>query len=168
MDKGPDYAVMEENFAKGNLGCIVAGPWALGAFKDAGIDYSFNRLPKLNGKRARPFVGILGFTINSASPNRKLAVDFLENYLLADEGLKEVNDDRPLGASALKSFQKILSSDPVVAAAIENAKEGDLMPSVPEMSKFWPAFLNALKNATTGRQSADEALDAAAERILMK
>ena len=168
MDKGPDYAVMEENFAKGNLGCIVAGPWALGAFKDAGIDYSFNRLPKLNGKRARPFVGILGFTINSASPNRKLAVDFLENYLLTDEGLKEVNDDRPLGASALKSFQKILSSDPVVAAAIENAKEGDLMPSVPEMSKFWPAFSNALKNATTGRQSADEALDAAAERILMK
>lgn len=168
MDKGPDYAVMEENFAKGNLGCIVAGPWALGVFKDAGIDYSFNRLPKLDGKRSRPFVGILGFTINSASPNRKLAVDFLENYLLTDEGLKEVNDDKPLGASALKSFQQILSSNPVVETAIENAREGDLMPSVPEMSKFWPAFSNALKNATTGRQSADDALDEAAKQILMK
>ena len=168
MDKGPDYAVMEENFAKGILGCIIAGPWALGSFKDAGIDYSVNRLPKLGGKRSRPFLGILGFTISSASPNKKLAIDFLENYLLTDSGLREVNNDRPLGVAALKSFQKTLGSDPVVAVTIENAKEGDLMPSVPEMSKFWPAFQNALKNATTGRETPDEAAETAAKRILMK
>ena len=168
MDKGPDYAVMEENFAKGILGCIIASPWALGSFKDAGIDYSVNRLPKLGGKRSRPFVGILGFTISSASPNKKLAIDFLENYLLTDSGLREVNNDRPLGVAALKSFQKTLGSDPVVAVTIENAKEGDLMPSVPEMCKFWPAFQNALKNATTGRETPDEAAETAAKRILMK
>lgn len=73
-----------------------------------------------------------------------------------------------LGVAALKSFQKTLGSDPVVAVTIENAKEGDLMPSVPEMCKFWPAFQNALKNATTGRETPDEAAETAAKRILMK
>jgi maltose/maltodextrin transport system substrate-binding protein len=48
---------------------------------------------------------------------------------------------------------------------MENAQGGDPMPSVPEMSRFWSSFQTALKNATTGRQTIDEALDTAAKRI---
>lgn len=124
-----------------------------------------NRLPKLNGKWSRPFVGVQGFVINSASPNRELAKDFLENYLLTDEGLKEVNDDRALGASALKSFQEQISKNPRVAATMANAEVGDLMPSVPEMSRFWYSFQSALKYSANGRQTVDDALQTAAMRI---
>ena len=168
MEYGADYATMEREFKGGKLGCILAGPRALSSYEDAGIDYSFNRLPKLGGKRSRPFVGILGFTINAASPNRKLAVDFLENYLLTDDGLREVNEDKPLGAAALRSFQRMLGSDPVSAVTLDNAKHGDLMPSVPEMSRFWSSFQKALKTATTDRQSVDDALNTAARRIVRR
>ncbi len=165
MDKGADYGVMEANFSKGKLGCILNGPWSWSNYDQAKIDFSVNKLPKLNGKWSRPFVGVQGFVINAASPNKDLAVDFLENYLLTDEGLKDVNDDKALGAAALKSFQAQVGKDARVAATMENAQGGDPMPSVPEMSRFWSSFQTALKNATTGRQTIDEALDTAAKRI---
>jgi maltose/maltodextrin transport system substrate-binding protein len=48
---------------------------------------------------------------------------------------------------------------------MENIKGGLLMPSLPEMSKFWSAMESALSNITQGRQKPKEALDAAAQRI---
>ena len=168
MDKGADYGVMEANFSKGKLGCILNGPWSWSNYDQAKIDFSVNKLPKLNGKWSRPFVGVQGFVINAASPNKDLAVDFLENYLLTDEGLKDMNDDKALGAAAIKTFQAQVGKNPRVATTIENAQNGDLMPSVPEMSRFWSSFQTALKNATSGRQSVDEALDTAAKRVVQK
>ena len=124
------------------------------------IDYS------LDGNPGKPFVGVLGMTINNASPNKDLAKEFLLNYLLTDEGLSEMNDDKPLGAAALKSFEAKLESDPRIAQTMANAKMGDIMPSVPEMTRFWSSLQSALKNATTGRQTVDEALKTAEDRIV--
>ena len=168
IEKGADYGVMEAEFSKGKVGCIVNGPWSWSNYDQAKVDFSVNRLPKLNGQWSRPFVGVLGFVLNAASPNKDLAVDFLENYLLTDEGPKDMNDDKALGAAALKTFQAQVGKNPRVATTIENAQNGDLMPSVPEMSRFWSSFQTALKNATSGRQSVDEALDTAAKRVVQK
>ena len=168
IEKGADYGVMEAKFSKGQVGCIVNCPWAWSNYDQAKVDFSVNRLPKLNGQWSRPFVGVLGFVLNAASPNKDLAVDFLENYLLTDEGLKDMNDDKALGAAAIKTFQAQVGKNPRVATTIENAQNGDLMPSVPEMSRFWSSFQTALKNATSGRQSVDEALDTAAKRVVQK
>ena len=80
-----------------------------------------------------------------------------------------MNNDKPLGAAGLKSFQAKLEADPKSGARVkqtmENAKVGDPMPSVPEMNRFWSSFQTALKNATTGRQSLEEALSTAERRI---
>ena len=51
---------------------------------------------------------MLSAGINAASPNKELAKEFLENYLLTDEGLEAVNKDKPLGAVALKSYHCLL------------------------------------------------------------
>ncbi|MGN0894262.1 MAG: maltose/maltodextrin ABC transporter substrate-binding protein MalE, partial [Succinivibrio sp.] len=55
---------------------------------------------------------------------------------------------------------------PRIATTKVNAVNGDPMPSVPEMSKFWSSFETALKNVTSGRQAVNEAADTAAKRIL--
>ena len=65
----------------------------------------------------------------------------------------------------LRSFQRMLKSDPVVSVTLENARDGDLMPSVPEMSRFWYSFQSALKYSANGRQTVDDALETAAMRI---
>ena len=48
---------------------------------------------------------------------------------------------------------------------MENIKAGEPMPSIPEMGKFWSAMETALQNITSGRQSVEQALEAASKRI---
>ncbi|AUT41248.1 maltose/maltodextrin ABC transporter substrate-binding protein MalE [Aeromonas caviae] len=166
LEKGIDYGVMDAKFNKGEVAMMINGPWAWSNLDKSGIKYGVAQLPTLKGKPAKAFVGVLGATINAASPNKDLAIEFLENYLLTDAGLAPMNADKPLGAVALKSFQKTLEADPNIKATMLNAQNGEPMPSVPEMSRFWSSFETALKNITSGRQGVDEALDTAAKRIV--
>lgn len=166
MDKGADYGVMEAQFTKNKAACIINGPWGWPNYDQAKVDFSVYKLPKLGGQPSKAFVGVTGLVINAASPNKELAVEFLENYLLTDEGLEAVNNDKALGVVALNSFQAKLDKDPRIATTKVNAVNGDPMPSVPEMSKFWSSFETALKNVTSGRQAVNEAADTAAKRIL--
>ena len=66
----------------------------------------------------------------------------------------------------MNSFQAKLDKDPRIATTKENAVNGEPMPSVPEMNKFWSSFETALKNVCSGRQGVNEAADTAAKRIL--
>ncbi|GAB3533140.1 maltose/maltodextrin ABC transporter substrate-binding protein MalE [Photobacterium alginatilyticum] len=161
-----DYSISEAEFNKGNVAMTINGPWSWDNAEKSGINYGVAVLPKLNGSPSKPFVGILTAGISSASPNQDLAVEFIENYLLTDEGLGKVNDDKPLGAVALKSFQKTLDKDARIAATMDNAMNGEIMPNVPQMAAFWYAQGNAIKNVVDGRQGVDDALNEAAGHML--
>ncbi|PSW16418.1 maltose/maltodextrin ABC transporter substrate-binding protein MalE [Photobacterium rosenbergii] len=161
-----DYNIAEAEFNKGNVAMTINGPWSWGNIDKSGINYGVALLPELNGSPSQPFVGILTAGISSVSPNQDLAVEFIENYLLTDEGLGMVNDDKPLGAVALKSFQKKIEEDVRIAATMENAQNGEIMPNVPQMTAFWYALGNAIQNVVDGRQDVDEALDEAAGHML--
>ncbi|POY44503.1 maltose/maltodextrin ABC transporter substrate-binding protein MalE [Avibacterium gallinarum] len=161
-----DYSVAEASFNKGETALTINGPWSWGNIEKSGINYGVAVLPTLNGNPSKPFVGVLSAAINAASPNQDLAVEFLENYLLTDEGLEAVNKDKPLGAVALKSYQAKLAVDPRIEATMTNAKNGEIMPNIPQMSAFWYAERSAIINAVNGRQTVKQALDEAQERIL--
>ncbi|MEH6451930.1 MAG: maltose/maltodextrin ABC transporter substrate-binding protein MalE [Psychromonas sp.] len=161
-----DYGVAESAFISGKTAMTINGPWSWGNLEKSDINYGVTVLPTFNGKPAKPFVGVLTAGINSASPNKELAKEFIENYLLTDAGLEMVNKDKPLGAVALKSYQEKLSSDPRIEATMANAETGEVMPNIAEMSKFWYAEKAAIINAIQGRQTVSEALDDAAERIV--
>jgi maltose/maltodextrin transport system substrate-binding protein len=166
MPKGVDYGVAEAKFNKGEAAMTINGPWAWDNLSKSDVDYAVALLPTLNGHRARAFVGVLAGAINNASPNKDLATLFLEEYLLTPEGLEMVNKDKPLGAVPLKAYQAKLASDERIKVTYENAQNGEPMPSVPEMIKYWTNLESALKNVVAGRQSVDEALDTAAQRIV--
>ncbi len=83
---------------------------------------------------------------------------------MTDQGLEAVNNDKPLGAVALKSFQKT-GKDPRIAATMANAQKGEIMPNIPQMSAFWYAVRTAVINAASGRQTVDAALKDAQSRI---
>ncbi len=161
-----DYSIAESAFNKGETAMTINGPWSWANIDKSGINYGVAVLPTYKGKAAKPFVGILTAGINSASPNKELAKEFIENYLLTDEGLATINNDKPLGAVALKSYQLELENDPRITATMSNAETGEIMPNIPEMSKFWYAERTAINNAVQGRQNVSDALDDAAARIL--
>ncbi|WED28509.1 maltose/maltodextrin ABC transporter substrate-binding protein MalE [Vibrio sp. DW001] len=163
IDKGiispdMDYSVSEAEFNKGNTAMTINGPWAWGNIEKSGINYGVATLPKFNGKSSKPFVGVLTAGISTASPNQDLAVEFIENYLLTNDGLRMINDDKPLGAVALNSFQKELDSDKRIAATMDNAMNGEIMPNIPQMGAFWSSAKNAIINIVDGRQTVDAAL----------
>ncbi|AKU63818.1 sugar ABC transporter substrate-binding protein [Aggregatibacter aphrophilus] len=160
-----DYAIAEASFNKGETALTINGPWSWGNIEKSKINYGVAVLPTLNGKPSKAFVGVLSAGINSASPNKDLAVEFIENYLLTDDGLEQVNKDKPLGAVALKSYQDKLAKDPRIAATMENAKNGEIMPNIPQIVAFWYAEKSAISNAVSGRQTVKQALDDARARI---
>ncbi len=162
-----DYSVSESEFTKGNVAMTINGPWSWGNIEKAGVNYGVTTLPKFNGKNSKPFVGVLTAGISTASPNKDLAVEFIENYLLTNDGLRNINNDKPLGAVALNSFQEELAADARIAATMNNAKNGEIMPNIPQMGAFWGSAKNAIINIVDGRQAVDAAL-ADAEKQMVK
>lgn len=168
MTKGAGYAEMEAGMAQGKVAMMINGPWSWDNLKKANIDFGVAKIPTVGGKKAAPFVGVLGAMISKASPNRDVAVEFIENHLLSVDGLKIINNDVPLGTPASKALFAELKSNPNIQATMASAQDGSPMPNNPEMGRFWSSMESALKNMTEGRQSPKEALDAAAKRISAK
>ncbi len=162
-----DYSVSESAFNQGNTAMTINGPWSWGNIEKSGINYGVTTLPKFNGQASKPFVGVLTAGIRTASPNKDLAVEFIENYLLTNDGLRMVNNDKPLGAVALNSFQRELDADARLAATMDNAMNGEIMPNIPQMNAFWSSAKNAIINIVDGRQTVDAAL-ADAEKQMTK
>ncbi len=168
MPLGVDYNVMDTAFSKGELAMMISGPWAWDNLRTRGIDFGVAPIPTINGKPSRSFVGVVSAGINAASPNKDLATEFLENYLLTDEGLASLNAKVAMGATADKSYAEILGKDPHVAATQKIAAQGVPMPSIPETSKFWAAMGPAFQNISNGQQSVEQALNDAAKRMTAK
>jgi maltose/maltodextrin transport system substrate-binding protein len=165
MPAGVDYGVMEGAMNKGEVAMVINGPWAWGNLKTSGINFAVAPIPMVNGKVSPPFLGVYSAAINAASPNADLAVEFIETYMLTDEGLAAWNKDSALGALADISAGAA-QTDPNVQATLANAAVGIPMPSNPEMGAFWSAMQPALTNITTGAQSPADALNDAKKRIL--
>ena len=165
LNADTDYAIAEAAFNKGETAMTINGPWSWGNIDSAKVNYGVTLLPSFKGQPSKPFVGVLSAGINAASPNKELAKEFLENYLLTDDGLAKVNADKPLGAVALKSYQEQLAKDPKIAATMANSQKGEVMPNIPQMSAFWYAERTAVLNAINGRQTVKAALEDAEKRI---
>lgn len=168
MPEGSGYAEMEAAMAQGKVAMMINGPWSWDNLKKANIDFGVAKIPTVGGKKAAPFVGVLGAMLNKSTPNKDVAVEFIENYMLSTKGLKMINDDVPLGTPASKTLFAELKSDPKIQATMASAQDGSPMPNNPEMGRFWSAMVSALGNIMDGRQSPKEALDGAAKRILAK
>jgi maltose/maltodextrin transport system substrate-binding protein len=122
----------------------------------------------VGGNAAKPFVGVLGCMIAAPSKVKDLAREFIEYHLLRVDSLKTINADVPLGTPANKAFYAELSSDPNIAATMENARRGEPIPNIPETGRFFTAMDAALEAISNGRQAPKAALDGAAARMRTK
>ena len=168
MPRGARYSDMEAQFAAGKVAMMISGPWAWDNVKKKRIDFGVAAVPALNGKPAKPFVGVLGCMITAPSKVKDIAREFLENHLLRIEGLKTVSADVPLGTPANKAYYAELAGDANIRATMDNARAGEPIPNIPETGRFFPAMDAALEALSQGRQSPKEALDGAAARMKVK
>jgi maltose/maltodextrin transport system substrate-binding protein len=169
MPQGARYSDMESQFAAGKVAMMINGPWAWDNVRKAKIDFGVTTIPAVApGKPAKPFVGVLGCMITAPSKVKDIAREFIENHLLKIESLKTISADVPLGTPANKAYFQELSADANIRATMANALAGEPIPNIPEMGRVFPAMDAAIEAVTQGRQSAKEALDGAAARVLTR
>ncbi|GAA5176957.1 maltose/maltodextrin ABC transporter substrate-binding protein MalE [Niveibacterium umoris] len=165
LPAGANRDEAESAFLEGRVAMTIDGPWVWDKLKDAGIDFGTAAIPRTGGKPGAPFVGVTGAMLSRASPNKRLATEFIENALLKPEALKACNADKSLGVPADLKVRAELASDPHVRGMTEAARYGAPMPNNPEMTYFWGPMETALEAIIDGRKTPADALTAAAKRI---
>jgi maltose/maltodextrin transport system substrate-binding protein len=166
LPKGATYSIMEQKMCSGELAMMVSGPWAWLELRKCGVDFGLAPLPGVGGKPGRPFVGVLSALINRSTPNGDLAVQFLEEYVCTEDGLRAIDADVAIGVPALKALADELSAkNPLIKITYENALNGVVMPNIPQMGRFWSSVAAALQIATMGRASPEAALNEASNLI---
>jgi maltose/maltodextrin transport system substrate-binding protein len=166
LPKDASYSVMVQKMNAGDLATMISGPWAWANLRRSGIEFGLAPVPGVNGHAGRPFVGVLTALINRSTPRSELAAQFIENYVLTNDGLKSINADVPIGVPALETaYGEFATQDPLIMTIYEDARSGEPMPNVRQMRKFWSAMEAALHMATNGQSSPRAALARAREEI---
>ena len=165
LPRSVSYADAEAAFNDGSVAMTFNGPWAWGNLRKSGIDFGVAPYPSLAGRPGGSFVGVLGAMVSSGSRQRELAHEFIEEYLLALPSLRAIDADVPLGVPANKALFAERSADPLIAGSMAAVRAGTLMPSNPEMTRFWTALSAALQNIMQGREDVASGLARAAARI---
>lgn len=162
LPKSCSYSETEDFMGQGKLAMMISGPWAWSNLIQKGIDFGVAHIPGIDGKVGRPFVGVSVTYLNRSSPNGDLAKEFLERYLLTDEGLTAMDKAKPIGVPALISvFEKIAQNNPRLRELKASVEYGQIMPNVPQMGRFFSSLGAALQLAADGRLSARKALQQA-------
>lgn len=167
IEEGDDYGRMMDSFLAGDAAMIINGPWAWNQIREAGMDFQLARFPAVSSTagHGRPFVGFLAGAINGYSQQPELAKKFLEEYLTVYEGVKTMNDDRPLGAVANKKLMAELESNPHIAHTFAMAATGEAMPDIPEMRRFWSSWTAHLTGMANGEKPVEATLDQIGKRL---
>ena len=164
MPTGIDYPTMMSLFKEGRMGMIVTGPWAIAEIREAKVNYGFTKIPMIDGKAPRPFVGVQGFMISSFSKNKMLAKAFLNDYIATEATMNALFNKDPRPTAHLALAAKI--TDPDIIGTFESANAGIPMPAIPEMASVWTAWSNALELIFNGKMTPQKALDEAVTQII--
>lgn len=166
-DDGADWGAMMQDFKDGNVALTINGPWTWNELDDAGVNWGLAKFPQIdsNSGYGRPFVGFLAGYINSYSPNEVLAKKFLEEYVAVYDGVKTIDNDRPLGAAANRQLQSELNSNPLIAHTFALAATGETMPDIPEMKRFWSSMQANLQPMVNGEKPVDATLEDISDKL---
>jgi maltose/maltodextrin transport system substrate-binding protein len=166
LPKSVSYSTVEELMGQDKLAMMISGPWAWANLRQRGIDFGVAPMPGVDGKPGRPFIGVMVAYINRSSPNHDLVKEFLEHYLLTDEGLSAMNRGKPIGVPALISVYNSMAKESALLRELKTCVDyGVVMPNIPQMSRFFSSVGSALQIAADGRASAQAALRDAEENM---
>jgi maltose/maltodextrin transport system substrate-binding protein len=157
----------KEMMAERKLAMMISGPWDWPDLMKSGIDFGVAPIPGVDGGPGKAFVGVSVAYINRSSPNLDIARQFLENYAITDEQLTAANRLKPIGIPALSSLYETMSkTDELLREMKLCADDGEVMPNIPQMGRFWGSMGSALQVATNGQSTAQSALTEARENML--
>ena len=149
VSMGGDQA--KQAFLDGKSPYMITGPWNTTAFTDAGLDISVLPIPSAGGQPSAPFLGVQGVYLSSKSESGLLANQFLD-YMATTEAQQKLYDLGGRVPADTTVADKI--TDEMLAGFAQAGKDGQPMPTIPEMGSVWTHWGAAQVNIING-QAAD-------------
>ncbi len=162
ISKDVSYDIMNESFSTGKAPFAITGPWAVGGFTDAGINFVVEPVPPVAGGTPEVFVGVQGFMQSAFSENPDLATTFMVDYLSTEEVQLALYEAGGRPPAMLSAYDQV-SSDPIIQGFGAAGQLGTPLPAIPEMSAVWESWTDAYSLIFTGSDPVQAFTDAAAE-----
>lgn len=158
VPEGIDYPVANSAFIDGAAAMILNGPWAVGDYRQAGLNFGIAPMPSPPDAVGPwgPMVGVQGIVVNAYSTRKDEAIAFAE-FLIQPQQQVSFNQAGGRIPVALEATEA-LADDPIVQGFSASIALGDPMPNIPEMGQVWGAWGNALQLVLQSPDSDVEAI----------
>lgn len=169
MSEDASWGVQCAQFTEGVAPFAINGPWMLGEWSDAGIDYGLATLPEISeiGVKPMPYTGVKSIYMTANVRDKEAAFAFMKWSTTSRARIQR----RALELGYIPVLKEVLElptvqANPDVSVFAEQVALGIPMASSPEMVAVWGPLQDALNAMWSGAKSVDQALDDAQAEIL--
>ncbi len=159
---GVDYGVADTLFKEKKAAIIINGPWSVADYSKAGVNYGLATLPSTrDGKPVSPFVGVKTLMVSANAQNPRLAVDVIKWFDNKDNEISQSVANKEIPANKLALADPSVQAIDQVKGFGAQVNNGVPLPNTPFMSALWDPVAKALEAVWTGKQTVNDALNAA-------
>ncbi|CAH0121724.1 Cyclodextrin-binding protein [Paenibacillus sp. CECT 9249] len=159
------YDIKKGLFTGGTLAMNIDGPWAIGDIRASGINFGVAPIPSIDGKPSVSFSGIKAWYVNSYSKYPNAARLFAHFASTKEAQLLDFQLTGALPANKEAAADPSVTGDEIVAGFLEQFKNSQPMPSIPEMGSVWDPIKAAMSTVWNEGKDPKEALDNAVKQI---
>lgn len=127
------------NFEAGVAPYIIAGPWNIEAYNNAGLNYSIAPMPTINGQPMQTFAGAQMVAVYKYSQHKEAAIKWVEflNSDVAMELMYEYKGKLPALKDDLLDSIEGVSTDTLLLAMAAQLQSSVPMPTIPQVTYYW-------------------------------
>lgn len=166
MSTSSNENFVTDQFTSGKTAVVIDGPWMAAKYKKAKVNYGVAALPTLdNGNKYQAFGGGKAWVISNYSKQKGLSqkwLDYVTNKKNQTKFFKDTNEV-PANEQARGAVAK--GDNDLAKAVIEQYKDADPMPNIPEMAEVWTGAENLIVDSAAGKKTPQQAADAAVKQI---
>jgi arabinogalactan oligomer / maltooligosaccharide transport system substrate-binding protein len=159
------YDIKKGLFTSGTLAIDLNGPWTIGDYKAAGINFGVAPIPTIDGKPAVSFAGIKIMGVNSFTKYPNAAKLFAHFATTKEAQLENFKLTGALPSNKAAADDPSIKNDEITSGFLEQLKNSQAMPSIPEMGNIWVPMGAALGDMWNDGKDPKATLDNAVKQI---
>lgn len=163
LPSGMNGFMVSSLFNEGKAAVALNGPWFRAELADS-IDVGVAVIPAVEGRLARPFLGVEAVFVSRHSPHKMAAIEAAK--LLAGATSARIRMEKGKQPVAHKAtLDDGAKKDPALAVFLEQASAAIPMSARPEMQLVWSTMDMAIQGVVYGDKDPQKALDAAQAKV---
>lgn len=154
-------------FSEGRVAAVISGPWNVGPYADAGINYGVAPLPFVSeGERMSSFLGAKGYHVSTYSQHPELAQELILFLTNEENALARYEEYGEIPAVESLVENPVIADNEASQAMAEQSLYSELLPGIPAMNEVWGPIDSALQTIAIGSAEPENALNEAVDTIL--